>query len=111
MRLSLALGFAAVGTAHACNTKGSWGSLGCSVLLWVCAATAMGQGCHDECWYLMLLEVMGMSHGSPRAPLSLLDQGLRQICFSPVLWPPRDCSGVELSGEHLKFQWFWSLAG
>lgn len=43
MRCSLAQDFAitaVVGRAHACNTKGRGGSLGCSVLLKVCSATA-----------------------------------------------------------------------
>lgn len=57
----------------------------------------------------MLLEVMAMSHGLPRAPLSVQDQGL--ICFS--LFPVAS-KGLPRCGAvwgHLKFQWFWSLAG
>lgn len=74
-----------------------WAALFCS--RFVLPLLSMGQDCHDECWYLMLLEVMGMSHGWSRAPLSLLEQGLTQIWFSLFLWPPRDHSGVELSGD------------
>lgn len=47
----------------------------------------------------------------PRAPLSVQDQGLGQICFS--LFPVAS-KGLPRCGAvwgHLKFQWFWSLAG
>lgn len=48
----------------------------------------MGQDCHDEL-------VFGAVGGDGDEPW--LAQGLRQICFPLLLWPPRDCSGAELS--------------
>lgn len=107
----MALGFAVspvpalVGTARACDTTGSWGSLGCSGA--VLPLLPMGQDCCDERRCLMLLELLGMSQGSPLSAGPGAEADL-------LLTFPVASKGLPRCGAVwglLNFQWFWSLAG